>query len=365
MFFSVQTLAALAAFAPMVSAHIRMIGPASVYAHIAGKEQDPLNGDGSNYPCFYTDGGSGAKVEWSAGTTQQIELQGSAVHGGGSCQISIAYPNGNLNANTEFKVLKSFEGACPPGSTTGNLPENIELRLPGLSFNLPKGLPSGDAVIAWSWFNKIGNREMYMRCAPVKVTGGANDKTLFSQLPDMFKANINNGCTVPEGGDLIFPNPGANKVGSGSIQPQGAGCQKAGANPLPNLPVPVPTTTKPILVGVPTTTPVPSAPAPPAVTTTLVVVPQKPTSTTVPVAAPTVTPVPPKNAPKPSPPVGGACVDGQIVCTSATTWAMCNFGTPIPMGNTAAGLECQDGKMVLAKRTVRFSDAHRRRHHSN
>ncbi|KAI5799306.1 hypothetical protein DFH27DRAFT_514922 [Peziza echinospora] len=372
MLFSFNTLAALAAFAPLVAAHVKMVGPESFYSIPEGKEQNPLDANGANYPCFYTSGGSGKQITWDAGTRREINLRGSAVHGGGSCQVSIAYPKGGLNAGTVFKVLQSYEGACPAGSTTGNLPDDIEHVIPALSFNLPKDIPSGDAVIAWTWFNKIGNREMYMRCAPVKIAGGASDETAFNALPDMFKANIGNQCTVPEGGDLKFPNPGRNLIGSGSIIPVGSGCQKAGALPnLPTLPVPAPTTTKPVLVPVPTTTvapsytaPAPTKPATTITTTTIQVIPQKPTSTST-VAVPTVIPVPPKDAPKPSPPAGGACVDGQIICTSATTWAMCNFGVPVPMGTTAAGLECQDGRMVLAKRTVRFSDAHRRRHHTN
>jgi len=30
------------------------------------------------------------------------------------------------------------------------------------SFTIPTSLPTGTATIAWTWFNKVGNREMYM-----------------------------------------------------------------------------------------------------------------------------------------------------------------------------------------------------------
>lgn len=29
------------------------------------------------------------------------------------------------------------------------------------SFQIPSAAPSGEAVFAWSWFNRLGNREMY------------------------------------------------------------------------------------------------------------------------------------------------------------------------------------------------------------
>lgn len=29
------------------------------------------------------------------------------------------------------------------------------------SFTIPKAAPSGEAVFSWTWFNRLGNREMY------------------------------------------------------------------------------------------------------------------------------------------------------------------------------------------------------------
>ena len=66
---------------------------------------------------------------------------------------------------------------------------------------------------------------MYMNCAPITVTGGSKkrdvnatntnspDNSVFSKrdatFPQMFVANVGNGCTSVDSADLLFPNPGA------------------------------------------------------------------------------------------------------------------------------------------------------------
>ncbi|KAJ2078342.1 hypothetical protein H4R24_004536 [Coemansia sp. RSA 988] len=43
------------------------------------------------------------------------------------------------------------------------------------TFDLPKDLPSSDkAIFAWTWVNASGNREFYMNCAVVSITGTSN-----------------------------------------------------------------------------------------------------------------------------------------------------------------------------------------------
>lgn len=83
-------------------------------------------------------------------------------------------------------------------------------------FTLPADVANGKALLAWSWFNLIGNREMYMNCADVEISGGSGDAGSFgSAYPDMFVANVNNGCKTAEGKQTIFKNPGKQVIYDG------------------------------------------------------------------------------------------------------------------------------------------------------
>jgi len=71
---------------------------------------------------------------------------------------------------------------------------------------MPKGVKSGNAILSWTWFNTIGNREMYQNCVNVDITGGSGDGT----FPPLFVANlagINSVVTTAES-DVLFPEPG-------------------------------------------------------------------------------------------------------------------------------------------------------------
>ncbi|EEH09854.1 conserved hypothetical protein [Histoplasma capsulatum G186AR] len=157
----------------------------------------PLLADGSNFPCkgYQHDSVSKPSATYKAGGSGEIKLSGTATHGGGSCQISLSYDQGKT-----FKVIESIIGGCP-------LPMQY-------SFKIPSSAPSGEALLAWTWFNKIGNREMYMNCAPVSIEGGSGDKAAFDKLPDIYVANVGNGKTTIEGQDVVFPNPGDDTIGT-------------------------------------------------------------------------------------------------------------------------------------------------------
>jgi len=176
---------------------------------------------------------------WTAGSQQTIKIAGSAVHNGGSCQFSLSYDNG-----ATFRVIKSIIGKCP--------------LTPSYSVTIPSDAPNAQSVIfAWSWFNRTGNREMYMNCAVVTITGGSgvapppttggNTGSIgaggngascgagctcscpagatpanspsgggsssgvgFSSRPLIYIANVPqaNGVVTIEGTDVNFPNPG-------------------------------------------------------------------------------------------------------------------------------------------------------------
>lgn len=83
-------------------------------------------------------------------------------------------------------------------------------------FDMPNDVANGDALFAWTWFNYEGNREMYMNCADVTITGGSGDPDSFeSAYPAMFVANVGNGCQTIEEQEVVFANPG-NQVIYGS-----------------------------------------------------------------------------------------------------------------------------------------------------
>lgn len=184
-------------------------------------DNGPLLPDGSNYPCKFGYDTEGASNVMPLGSKQQLSFIGGATHGGGSCQVSLTYDSAPTK-NSVFKVIHSIVGGCPARNTAGNLGTSATAEAPDkYEFTIPNDLPPGDAVLSWTWFNKVGNREMYMNCAPVKLTGGGaskrdiNNETLvargmeaFDALPDMFVANIGNGCTTKDSTDLKFDNPG-------------------------------------------------------------------------------------------------------------------------------------------------------------
>lgn len=204
--------ALLAALTGSASAHMMLSYPAPLnskynpYANSAKIDYSytaPLAADGSDYPCkgYQDDLGTSAgqaTASFAIGGQGNITVVGGAAHGGGSCQISLS-----TDGAKTFKVIQSIIGNCPVNGE-GNF-----------DFTVPSDAPAGDAVLAWSWNNRIGNREFYMNCAAVTLTGGsakreASDKRAasFSSAPDMFVANIGNGCNVAEGGDVDYPNPG-------------------------------------------------------------------------------------------------------------------------------------------------------------
>ena len=176
--------------------------------HVPSAEIDysltsPLESDGSNFPCkgYQNDLGSEAGtsvVTWEAGGSYNFTLLGSATHEGGSCQASLSYNRGKT-----FTVIHSYIGGCPVTSPPGG----------SFDFDVPADAPIGAALFAWTWFNNVGNREMYMNCASVTIRSSAavqkrTPSVAFSARPALFVANLQNGCTTIEGTDVSFPNPG-------------------------------------------------------------------------------------------------------------------------------------------------------------
>ncbi|ROV93582.1 hypothetical protein VMCG_08076 [Cytospora schulzeri] len=189
---------------------------------------DPLDSDGSNYPCKGSLGLLGTYeatpvANWTAGQIYNMTLEGGATHGGGSCQAAIS-----MDSGASFHVIHSWEGGCPVKGQESS----------SFSFRLPSDTPaSGQAVFAWTWFNLFGNREMYMNCAVITTSGGQSgtETTPFANRPEIYVANIN-ACKNTEGIDTRYPNPGPDltindvdaKIPTGPSCPEPTGAGKAG-----------------------------------------------------------------------------------------------------------------------------------------
>ncbi|KAL5352977.1 hypothetical protein ACLOAV_002926 [Pseudogymnoascus australis] len=180
------------------SAHIKMTTPKPF--RVSSLTNDPLLGDGSDFPCKQSGGiynAEGAINTMALGSTQPLNFVGSAVHSGRSCQISVTY-NEKPVKDSVWKVIHSIEGGCPAQGVEGNLGGGPNTPVPDdYSFSIPDSLPTSKA------FNKVGNCKMYMNCAPIDITG-RNSKSkrktaAYNALPDMFTANIDNGCRTKEG----------------------------------------------------------------------------------------------------------------------------------------------------------------------
>jgi len=372
--FSLAVVAAVAALISSTSAHLTMSDPPQWALPDPANAQAPLAADGSDFPCQNGIPDQDAKRTYEPGSDALLQILGSAVHGGGSAQMLITY-DFPPTKDSDWHVMQSWEGDHPI-KADGNLTPDPTNKLPALHFTVPKGLKAGKAVMAWSWFNRVGNREHYMKCATVQIGGSSTDSSVCDTLPTMFKANDGSGCTVPENIDAIaFKNPGPSVIKAPGYTQTPIDCDnsKSGTtgatSPKPqpnegstNKPSPtsssVPPTVEPTKVPLGTGTP--NSPNTPTGTGS----PNMPTGTGSP------KPYSPPDSYQPNTP-GGACTEGAITCPTADTWAQCASGTVVQMGAVPAGTQCKDSNLVpiqepgkRRRRSVRFSSEHmRRRHH--
>jgi hypothetical protein len=387
MVFSTTTiLSAMLAIAPLAAhAHIIMASPVPFGPTGSFPKQDPLKA--ADFPCQNAPSTGATVNKWVAGTDTSINLLGSSVHSGGSCQVSVTKDK-SPTKDSIWKVIHSWEGGCPdvpPGG--GNWePADAKAVRPPLPFTIPTELPNGEMSMAWTWSNKVGNREFYMNCAAVEISGGAKDDTAFDALPDM-AVNIDGvgktPCTTKEEYDYLYENPGkyVTKNGTGPYMPlcggpvipggapaAGGSAPAAPANPgIPSPAVPanpvVPSPVTPInsmasgSMGAPagSISPAPSA-ASGAQTSTLrtiitVTAPQgtSPTGMT-PVSPPASGAAPPSAPASPSQAPGApapACSpDGAVICSpDGKQFALCNHGKAVFQA-VAGGTTCSGGKIA-------------------
>ncbi|KAF2717723.1 lytic polysaccharide monooxygenase [Polychaeton citri CBS 116435] len=157
----------------------------------------------SDFPCKQRQGvyDITAMNNMAVGDAQELNFTGSASHGGGTCQIAVTLDH-EPDAKSVWKIIQVFEGGCPidADGNSGTHP---------FSFSIPEKFPNGRASLAWVWYNRIGNREIYMNCAPITVTGGSDDKSFFDTLPNLYVINLpTSECSSQESVDQLIPFPG-------------------------------------------------------------------------------------------------------------------------------------------------------------
>ncbi|KAG0645763.1 Endochitinase A [Hyphodiscus hymeniophilus] len=203
-------VAALALLAP-ATAHMSLSYPAPFRAAVNPNVPEsaidftptaPLSG-AAQFPCkgYQSDIGTPqgkAVADWNAGTQYNFTVLGSAVHGGGSCEAALSYDKG-----VTWKVIHTYLGSCPLKDGQS------------FDFTIPSDAPAtgtDGTIFAWLWYNVIGNREIYMSCASVTVNAGSKTRSApavaYSSRPDLFVANLDNGCTTVEGKEVQIPIPG-------------------------------------------------------------------------------------------------------------------------------------------------------------
>ncbi|OCK82133.1 lytic polysaccharide monooxygenase [Lepidopterella palustris CBS 459.81] len=386
-------IAAFGLFAS-VNAHMKLSSPVPYGA--ASLNNSPLDDTGSDFPCKQRTGVYDISTmnNIAVGVPQTLSFIGSAVHGGGSCQVSVTLDK-EPTKNSQWKVIHSIIGGCP-SNVTGNLDENAEgTGAAVFEYSLPKGMPNGQYTLAWTWFNKVGNREMYMNCAPITVTGGGNDNSVMEKLPDMFVANIpRETCQIPADVNFQFPNPGDSVetrestaigtslsgdcaamtklgAGAGTLGSAAGGASATGG--ASSVAASVPAATSAVSIPAATSNPggvfapgASSAVALPTSFTTLVI-----TATAAPVAASSAAAVSSvaipvggtgvETAPAPSSTCVPCTTDGAVVCMGETQFGICNFGCAMPQA-LAAGTTCSNG--TIGKRRARRIPPHAHRRHA-
>ncbi|KXN67567.1 hypothetical protein CONCODRAFT_42719, partial [Conidiobolus coronatus NRRL 28638] len=135
------------------------------------------------YPCKGAPVGP-SQATLAAGSTVNLEFDYGAIHNGGHCQFGLSWDNA--------KTIVTFKTILKTCFLDG-------LTIP---VTIPSSAPPGNATLTWTWVNAAGNREYYMNCVDVTLTGGpANGKVTG---PQNLVANMPGAPTIPEfnvGGD--------------------------------------------------------------------------------------------------------------------------------------------------------------------
>ncbi|KAL8712683.1 MAG: hypothetical protein Q9220_003215 [cf. Caloplaca sp. 1 TL-2023] len=332
---------------------------------------NPLLADGSDFPCKQRDNVYKLIKQniMPVGQNQTLSFRGQATHGGGTCQISLTTDK-QPTKNSVWKVINTIEGGCP-STNPGNIGDDpTGYGADKFQFAIPQIVPSGDYTLAWTWFNKIGNREMYMNCAPITVTGSSTKHkhrrhgaatrarssirrraSAMASLPNMFVANIGNGCSTAESGTVLAmpqQNLGSivQHIGSDKLTPPVGSCaQGQAAVPAPARPDAgsASTSVAPSVAVLPSAV-VPTPSSTPAVIHTPAAVSAQPQTSA-------ISPVIPQ-APAPSIPAGtvsGSCsTPGKSLCLpDGTGIGTCDETMHVVFAPAPLGTKCDQALGVL------------------
>ncbi|KAK1816105.1 hypothetical protein LTR12_009527 [Friedmanniomyces endolithicus] len=206
---TIGTLAlAFATFNGLADAHIKLASP--VPYGKATLDTSPLKdakpgSAGSDFPCKQRSGvyDLTERTQVVAGADNPLTFDGSATHGGGSGFLAVTTDE-HPDVNSQWKTFMVFDSGMPvkgdseSGSGTSSY-----------TYVLPKGMLNGNLTLGWYWYNRIGNRELYSNCAPLEISGGSDNRSVFDALPNAYLINLpTSECSSQEMGDTEIPNPG-------------------------------------------------------------------------------------------------------------------------------------------------------------
>lgn len=348
----------------------------------ANLNNSPLAADGSDFPCklrptvYDLPAGTDRSTinVMKIGDQQPLSFTGSAVHGGGSCQVSLT-TDPKPSKDTKWQVIHSIMGGCP-ANVPGNLPENPNGNgATTFHFSIPDGIAPGQYTLAWTWLNRIGNREFYMNCAPINVVAASKKRYAPSSVepvtsiskrdfPSMFVANIN-GCITKENFDIRYPDPGTSLEYDGTpsnLLPAGQPACVGGPGPgsstggdsnsttptstSTTVPTVAPSSAGVFVQGASSPSPVASKPA------------TQPSVASSPATQP--------SSPSTSGALSGSCSpEGEWNCIGGTSFQRCASGAWSAAQPMAAGVTCTPGQSgnikIATKRNERSSGLHLRR----
>ncbi|KAJ2444659.1 hypothetical protein GGI03_007799, partial [Coemansia sp. RSA 2337] len=178
--------------------------------------------------CKYKTPWPTAAATWTAGQSVTVKFNPSGVsHSGGHCEFSISYDSGKTFAVIHRELQYCFVGKQPSGTTN-------TVSVNSYTFNLPSDLPSSDkAIFAWSWVNASGNREFYMNCADIAITGSTSKSYTGTEmvianygdspLIEEFKGNYESGMELYKNAKRITVSPSGTKPADNSVTPPNNG----------------------------------------------------------------------------------------------------------------------------------------------
>lgn len=157
---------------------------------------EPLNDQYRPFPCGGKPKGA-VQATFAQGQDFSMTIEGTAFHNGGHCQWALSRDDGTSREDL-FIVFRTLLDNCIP--SVGPLTYNLRI---------PENYPPGPATLAWTWINSIGNREYYMNCVDITVTGSSETaiQNVF-EGPKLLVVNLEGYPRIGEFGNGANADPG-------------------------------------------------------------------------------------------------------------------------------------------------------------